>query len=139
MEKHQDNLVLEKKKKKETTLIHYKLMVGLVPLNPTAHAQVHDHVLDIPPELIIGDYDRFYKEYEKFIPETTKIKFKEYLENYPKGHELEYPENFKYKPTTIIANNKNLITQEKIDQLLLGDRLNNINNEFITKYLEENK
>ena len=37
------------------------------------------------------------------------------------------------------ANNKNLITQEKIDQLLLGDRLNNINNEFITKYLEEHK
>ena len=124
MDKHQDNWVLENEVEKETTLIHYKLMVGLVPLNPTAHAQVHDHVLDIPPELIIGDYDRFYKEY---------------LENYPKGHELEYPENFKYKPTTIIANNKNLITQEKIDQLLLGDRLNNINNEFITKYLEENK
>ena len=139
MDKHQDNWVLENEVEKETTLIHYKLMVGLVPLNPTAHAQVHDHVLDIPPELIIGDYDRFYKEYEKFIPETTKIKFKEYLENYPKGHELEYPENFKYKPTTIIANNKNLITQEKIDQLLLGDRLNNINNEFITKYLEEYK
>lgn len=139
MEDHQDNWVLENEVEKEVALIHYRLMVGLVPLNPTAHAQVHDHVLDIPPELIIGDYDRFYKEYEKFIPENTKIKFKEYLENYPKGYVLEFPENFKYKPTTVIANNKHAITTESIDRLLIGDKLNNINNEYITKYLEELK
>lgn len=137
MDENQDNWVLENEVEKEVSMIHYRLIVGLVPLNPTAHGQVHDHVLDIPPELIIGDYESFYKEYEKYIPETTKVKFKQYLESYPKGHELEYPENFKYKPTTVIANNKNIITKETVDQLLLGDRLKNVNNEYILKLLKE--
>lgn len=135
MDEHQDNWVYENEVERETTMIHYKLMVGLVPLDPTSHAQVHDHVLDIPPELIIGDYEKFFKEYNNYIPETTKSKYLEYLQNYPKGYELEFPDNYKFKPTVINASNKMLITSEKLDQLLLTDKLQKVNNEDIAKLL----
>ena len=57
------NYVLENEVEKEVVMLHYKLMVGLVPLNPTAHGQVHDSKLDIHPDLIIGNYNKFYNEY----------------------------------------------------------------------------
>ena len=55
------------------------------------------------------------------------------------GSPIEYPENFKYKPTIIQAPNKYLITTDKIDKLLLQDRLDHVNNEDINKLLLEDK
>jgi hypothetical protein len=119
---------------KEVSLLHYKFMVGLVPLDPTSHQQVHDGKLDIHPSLIIGNYERFFKEYQKYIPERTKTK---YIEWQTSNHsvELEVPKNYTYKPTVINASNKNVITVEKLDKLLLNDRLTEINNENISKLL----
>lgn len=138
MEQHH-GWILENDVERETTMLHYKLMVGLVPLDPTAHAQVHDGKLDIHPDLIIGNYEKFFKEYNRWIPETTKLKYQIYKETYPKNSELVYPENFKYKPTIIKASNKRLITVEKINQILIADKMSNINNDYITKMLEETK
>ena len=66
------NYVLENEVEKEVVMLHYRLMVGLVPLNPTAHAQVHDGKLDIHPDLIIGNYDKFYNEYINNLMENIK-------------------------------------------------------------------
>ena len=74
------NYVLENEVEKEVVMLHYKLMVGLVPLNPTAHGQVHDSKLDIHPDLIIGNYNKFYNEYNKYISQSAKNKYEEYRE-----------------------------------------------------------
>ncbi len=128
--------VLEMDVCKEVAMLHYKFMVGLVPLDPTSHQQVHDGKLDIHPDLIIGNYEKFYKEYERFIPEHTKAKYTEWLTSNHSA-ELEVPKNYEYKPTVINASNKTLITVEKIDKLLLEDRVSKITNEEITKLLNQ--
>lgn len=133
------NYVLENEVEKEVVLLHYKLMVGLVPLNPTAHGLVHDGKLDIHPSLIIGNHEKFYNEYNKYISQSAKDKYEEYMEKYKKDgqcSELIYPENFEYKPTIIRANNKHLLNIDKINKLLIGDKLNNINNEYINAMME---
>ena len=139
LEEHDDddhgNYVLENEVKREVTMIHYRLMVGLVPLDPTSHGQVHDGLLDIPPQLIIGDYDRFVESYSKWISEEAKNKYSMYCNAHPVDQDLVYPANYVYKPMTIIASNKTLITTEKVDQLLLADKLDKVNNEDIAKLL----
>jgi len=136
LEDNGENWVLENEVAKEVSMIHYRLMVGLVPLDPTAHQQVHDKVLDIQPELIIGDYEVFFREYNNYIPEQTKSNYLEYLNTYSKDQELVFPENFNYKPSLINASNKHLITTDKIDKLLLEDKLDKVNNLDIKKLLE---
>lgn len=134
--------VLENEVEKEVVLLHYQLRVGLVPLNPTAHAQVHDDKLDIHPDLIIGNYDKFYSEYAKYLSESARNKYEEYKDKYKKGSassELIYPKNFEFKPSVINATNKFLITTDKINKLLIGDRLSKINNEDINKLMSEDE
>ena len=130
----EEPFVFEMDVAKEVAMLHYKFMVGLVPLDPTSHQQVHDNKLDIHPDLVIGDYARFYKEYEKYLPEHTKSKYIDWLTN---NHdvELEMPKNYNYRPTIINASNKNLVTIETIDKLMLEDRLSKVNNIDISKLL----
>jgi hypothetical protein len=132
----EDGFVYENDVCREVAKLHYKFMVGLVPLDPTSHQQVHDHVLDIHPDLVIGNYEKFFKEYNEYIPETTKSKYVEWLTS-NNNCELEIPENFKYKPTHINASNKYLMNKEKIEQLLLSDRIEKVNNEYINELLSK--
>lgn len=129
-----EDYVYEMDVAREVALLHYKFNVGLVPLDPTSHSQVHDGVLDIHPSLVIGNYNTFFQDYNEFIPENTKAKYVEWLTNNHTA-ELEMPKNYEYKPTIINASNKHLLTTEKIDQLLLTDRISKINNEDIAKLL----
>ena len=129
------NYVYENEVMKETVMIHYKFMVGLVPLDPTSHALVHDHKLEIPPQLIIGNYEKFYSDYYNFISEAAKAKYDLYQQDYPVGVELEYPESYKYKPIIVNASNKQLITTEKVDRILLSDKLNHVSNSDISKII----
>lgn len=136
LETEDEPYVLEMNVCKEVAMLHYKFMVGLVPLDPTSHQQVHDGKLDIHPDLIIGNYEKFYKEYEKYIPEHTKAKYTEWLTTNHTA-ELETPINYQYKPTVINASNKAILTVEKLDRLLLEDRVSRITNEEITKLLSQ--
>ena len=131
----EDEFVYENDVCREVAKLHYKFVVGLVPLDPTSHEQVHDSVLDIHPDLIIGNYEKFFKEYNEFIPESTKSKYIEWLTS-THSAELEIPKNFKYKPTIINASNKYTIDNKKIEQLLLSNKLENVNNDYINKLLE---
>ena len=58
----------------EVTRLHFLFKVGLVPLNPTAHELVHSGNLEIHPDLIIGDYQSFIQEYEKWLPDNVRDK-----------------------------------------------------------------
>jgi hypothetical protein len=131
----EDEFVYENDVCREVAKLHYKFVVGLVPLDPTSHEQVHDGLLEIHPDLIIGNYEKFFKEYNEFIPESTKAKYTEWLTSNHSA-ELEVPKNFKYKPTIINASNKFAIDNKKVEQLLLSNKLENVNNEYINKLLE---
>lgn len=52
----------------EVMKLHYKDMVGLIPLSTTVHGLVHDGKLFIPLQNVYGDYIKFLKEYTEYIP-----------------------------------------------------------------------
>ena len=52
---------------KEVMRLHYRLIVGLIPLSQTTHILVHNQYLFIPVENILGDYNKFVNEYKSFM------------------------------------------------------------------------
>lgn len=56
----------------EVMELHYDEKVGLIPLSKTAHELVHSDKIFIPLQLIYQKYDKFYDEYETFIPQNLK-------------------------------------------------------------------
>ncbi|MGL4949604.1 MAG: hypothetical protein ACRC5M_04420 [Anaeroplasmataceae bacterium] len=56
----------------EVTKLHYQFLVGLVPLNNTAHKLVHNQQLSIHPDLVIGDWNEFYVQYQGYGTEALK-------------------------------------------------------------------
>lgn len=55
----------------EVMLLHYRNMVGLIPLSTTVHGLVHDGRLVIPLQCVYGAYTSFIDEYFKYIPEDV--------------------------------------------------------------------
>ena len=51
---------------KECTMLHYKLLVGLISLSKTVHQLVHDSKLFIPVDHVLGRYDLFVELYGQF-------------------------------------------------------------------------
>ena len=54
---------------KEVTLLHYKLLVGLIPLSKTVHQLAHAGKLFIPIDNILGRYQIFIDFYKPFCSE----------------------------------------------------------------------
>ena len=54
---------------KEITMLHYKLLVGLIPLSTTAHQLVHAGKLFIPITNVLGRYKLFIDFYKPFCSE----------------------------------------------------------------------
>lgn len=54
---------------KEVTMLHYKLLVGLIPLSKTVHQLVHDSKLFIPVSNVFGNYRTFVNTYKPFCDE----------------------------------------------------------------------
>ncbi len=63
---------------KEVMYVHYFLMVGLIPLSETVHELVHDQLIYIPLDKVMGDWQEFMDVYDKFIPEETREKIDRY-------------------------------------------------------------
>ena len=53
-------------------LIDYNFLVGLVPLNSTAHKLVHNQQLNIHPDLVLGDWEKFYNLYQDYASDSLK-------------------------------------------------------------------
>lgn len=56
----------------EVTKLHFQFLVGLVPLNPTAHKLVHTDNLKIHPDLIIGGWKIFLEDYKEWLSESIE-------------------------------------------------------------------
>lgn len=54
---------------KEIMYLHYKMMVGLIPLSETVHELVHNQYIFIPTNLVYGDYKSFVNLYREYFSE----------------------------------------------------------------------
>ena len=54
---------------KEITMLHYKLLVGLIPLSVTVHQLAHDGKVFIPIQNILGRYQLFLDFYKPYCTE----------------------------------------------------------------------
>lgn len=69
---------------KEVIELHYKLMVGLIPLSETVHQLAHNGRLFIPVDKVFGRYNLFVEYYHNFIDDNmmeTLEKIEKYTEN----------------------------------------------------------
>lgn len=95
---------------KEVMELHYKLIIGLIPLSETVHELTHNGRLFIPVDRVLGRYKLFITFYEQFCsPEQleTLRRIEEYTKN-----------NSDLLDTTIIENN-NVNYQVKDNNYLL--------------------
>lgn len=71
----------------ETMKLHYRDMVGLIPLSVTVHQLVHKGQLFIPLQNVYGDYAKFVEEYGPFISDhianilQTKLRISREVQN----------------------------------------------------------
>ena len=56
----------------EVMSLHYKNMVGLIPLSITVHQLVHDGSLFVPLQNVYGNYIQFLEEYGEFVSDSIK-------------------------------------------------------------------
>jgi len=96
----QGNFLYPWKVEEEVNILHYNFMVGLVPLNPSAHELVHSGALIIHNRMVEGNWGSFMREYSQYISQDTKDKI-EIHEEYSKTDPDKIPDLIKYKPAMI--------------------------------------
>lgn len=64
----------------EVMEMHYKNMVGLIPLSLTVHTLVHDGKLYIPLQNVFGQFTKFIEEYDPWITHENKMILQSKLE-----------------------------------------------------------
>ena len=73
---------------KEVMLLHYLMLIGLIPLSETVHELVHNGYLFIPTNVVFGDYKKFIKQYEDYIDQQL-LNTLEQAEEYTKTYDYE--------------------------------------------------
>ena len=63
---------------KEVMYLHYFLYIGLIPLAQTSHELMHNNIVFVPLDKVLGNYQKFIEQYEKFIPSDIMDKFHNY-------------------------------------------------------------
>lgn len=80
---------------KEIMLLHYSLLVGLIPLSETPHELVHNGYLFVPANKVFGNYQLFVEIYKPYItPELMQtynniLKYTELYDNITQNRLLE--------------------------------------------------
>ena len=70
---------------KECMMLHYRLLVGLIPLSETVHELAHSSRLFIPSDKVFGRYNLFIDYYKPFC-EPEQLDTIERIEKYSKEH-----------------------------------------------------
>ena len=106
----------------EVNKLHYQFVIGLTPLNPTAHKLVHSGVLPVHPKIIIGNWKEFYNMYQAFLNETAIKRYNDTiaLEENKKG--VEIPKIMNYNPSRIESPIK-LPSQADIEKWIVDSKL----------------
>lgn len=115
----------------EVMILHYKCMVGLIPLSTTAHKVIHGRYQLIPLDHVFGDYKKFIDLYKDFI---TDDQF-EYIKNIEEASAMGYADSFKklfskrfmyvdYKGKTTLPEYEKLreLLQDKISKSVEGGK-----------------
>lgn len=108
---------------KEVMSLHYKSLVGLVPLSETVHELAHSGRIFIPTDIVFGRYKLFIQYYEQFIdPQLIdQIERAEY-------HSMNHTELL---DTTIIDTNK--ISYNITDNRFRLPEFKNVTNDMINQ------
>lgn len=106
---------------KETMELHYKLMIGLIPLSETVHQLAHSGRIFIPVNKVLGRYELFIMYYKPFCT-PEQLETIERIEKYTK-------ENSDILDTTILEQN-NVSYNISVDRFALP-QFNQINNNMI--------
>lgn len=70
---YHDSLELEMVAK-EVMMLHYNLIIGLIPLSETVHELVHNEMIFIPVDKVLGRYSKFVDMYKEFmLPEHLDV------------------------------------------------------------------
>ena len=64
----------------EVMRLHYRGLVGLIPLSVTAHELVHDGKLIVPLNCVYGKFVQFVKEYYDYIDDVYLVMLNEKIE-----------------------------------------------------------
>jgi hypothetical protein len=59
----------------EVMELHYRNLIGLVPLSHTVHELIHKDEFDIPPTLVYGYWKQYIVEYQEYFSEDSKARF----------------------------------------------------------------
>ena len=87
---------------KEVTMLHYKLLVGLIPLSVTVHQLVHEGKLFIPVQNVLGRYRLFVDMYKNYCePEQLET--------------LDRIEKYSYEQTSDLLNSQDILAMNYID------------------------
>lgn len=112
---------------KEVMYLHYKLLVGLIPVAETVHELIHNQYLFVPTDKVMGHYRDFANQYAEFIlPEQADILCR--IEEATLACKEEYKEvlakNYIYLDTTGIYN---LPSMQYVADMMM-QRVNDIKN-----------
>lgn len=108
---------------RECTMLHYKLLVGLIPLSVTAHQLYHDNKLFIPVQNVFGRYELFVSLYKQFC-DVEQLETLERIEQYSKEKTANVNDTTILDTNIIRYNVKNPIYQLP-DTNELKDKMNN--------------
>jgi hypothetical protein len=109
----------------EVMRLHYQFLVGLTPLNPTAHDLVHDNDLEIHPNIIVGEWKELYNEYFPYLSQTAIKKYDMLIEK-EKGKPV-FPDILKLKPLSLdVKGISQIIDEKKFDKLMVEKKINNV-------------
>ena len=84
----------------EVNRLHYEFVVGLIPVNPTAHQLIHSGNLKLHPRMVEGNWRRFLSDYDEYISDAVRGKAEEFIA-LAKTNPDEIPEIVKYRPVMI--------------------------------------
>ena len=102
----------------EVILLHYKGLVGLIPLTKTMHDLVHSNKMKVPKNEVIGNVKLFYDEYKQFFDDDDVIKCDEFFNS----NESETTEHlFLDKETKKVVQDKKLFVNSLLSkQVAIG-------------------
>ena len=106
----------------EVIALHFRFMVGLTPLNPTAHKLVHSDALPVHPKIVRGDWKAFYGEYNAFVSEAVVRKYEQAIALEKKYDNPEVPKILEFAPVTLQTNIPKL-TSNDLDKLVIESKI----------------
>ena len=108
---------------KEVMELHYKLLIGLIPLSQTVHEIAHSGRLFIPVDRVLGRYNLFIDLYKPFC-DPQQIETLERIEKYT-------IENSDILDTTIIEQNR--VTYNVTEERFMLPQFNQITDNMISQ------